>query len=139
MSKLHSLDSSVLRYIKSFIALFETLIIIGLAVLVAIAFVFFIKDLLSLRFVSVFEEINIVFSSISMMIVLIELLRTFVVAREKAERYIAGFLEVGIIILIREIAISAIAKEVTHALMASGGALLLVLALFIYERWCVKS
>jgi uncharacterized membrane protein (DUF373 family) len=73
------------------------------------------------------------------MIVLIELLRTFVVAREKAERYIAGFLEVGIIILIREVAISAIAKEVTHALMASGGTLLLVLALFIYERWYVKS
>jgi hypothetical protein len=100
MSKLHSLDSSVLRYIKSFIVLFETLIIIGLAILVAVAFVFFIKDLLSLRFVSVFEEINIVFSSVSIMIVLIELLRTFVVAREKAERYIAGFLEVGIIILI---------------------------------------
>jgi hypothetical protein len=57
MSKLHSLDSSVLHYIKSFIVLFETLIIIGLAVLVAIAFAFFIKDLLSPRFVSVLKKL----------------------------------------------------------------------------------
>lgn len=114
--------------------LFETLIIIDLAILVVVAFVFFIKDLLSLRFVSAFEEINIVSSSISIMIVLIELLRTFVV-----ESWGKRFLEVSIIILIREVAISAIAKEVTHALMASGGALLLVLALFIYERLYVKS
>jgi len=42
------------------------------------------------------------------------------------------FIEVGIIILVREIAVSTISGEIQHSLMASGGVLLL--ALFVIKR-----
>ena len=115
------------------------LIVIGLTVLIVVAFVFFFKDLTSIRFTSATEELNIVVTSITIIIVLIELLRTFMVSREDAERYVSGFLEVGIIILVREVAVSAISRDALGALASSCGVLILVIALLIYERWYRKQ
>ena len=93
-----------------------------------------------LRFtISVAEELNIVIASITIIIVLIELLRMFVVGREDTERYVSGFLEVGIIILVREVAVSAISRDVLSALASSCGVLMLVIALLIYERWYLRQ
>ena len=44
------------------------------------------------------------------------------------------FIEVGIIILVREIAVSTLSGEIQYSLMASGGVLLLALAIFVIKR-----
>lgn len=62
-----------------------------------------------------------------------ELVKTFTVSRS-GEEYFEGFIEVGIIILVREIAVSTISGEIQHSLMASGGVLLLALAIFVIKR-----
>ena len=103
--------STLLHYIRLLIEVFEMLIVLGLTILIVVAFAFFFKDLISIRLVSVTEELNIVITSITIIIILIELLRTFIVGREEAERYVSGFLEVGIIILVREVAVSAISRD----------------------------
>jgi uncharacterized membrane protein (DUF373 family) len=63
----------------------------------------------------------------------VELVKTFTVSRS-GEEYFEGFIEVGIIILVREIAVSTISGEIQHSLMASGGVLLLALAIFVIKR-----
>jgi uncharacterized membrane protein (DUF373 family) len=50
------------------------------------------------------------------------------------EEYFEGFIEVEIIILVREIAVSTISGEIQYSLMASGGVLLLALAIFVIKR-----
>jgi heme/copper-type cytochrome/quinol oxidase subunit 2 len=77
MSIARKFYSIVLHYIKLLIEVFEMLIVLGLIVLIVAAFVFFFKDLTSIRFTSATEELNIVITSITIIIVLIELLRTF--------------------------------------------------------------
>ena len=44
------------------------------------------------------------------------------------------FIEVGIIILVREIAVSTLSGEIQYSLMASNGVLLLALAIFAIKR-----
>jgi uncharacterized membrane protein (DUF373 family) len=61
------------------------------------------------------------------------------IGREEVELYVSGFLEVGIIILVREVAVSAISKDALSALASSCGVLILVIALLIYERWYRKQ
>jgi len=111
MSIARKFYSTLLHYIRLLIEVFEMLIVLGLTILIVVAFAFFFKDLISIRLVSVTEELNIVITSITIIIILIELLRTFIVGREEAERYVSGFLEVGIIILVREVAVSAISRD----------------------------
>jgi uncharacterized membrane protein (DUF373 family) len=138
MSIARKIYSTLLHYIELLIEVFEMLIVLGLTILIVVAFVFFFKDLISIRLVSVTEELNIVITSITIIIVLIELLRTFIVSREEVERYVSGFLEVGIIILVREVAVSTINRDTLGALASSCGILILVIALLIYERWYLK-
>jgi len=115
----------------------EIFVIVILVLLTLMASIFLIRDLFSLRPTSTISELQFLFTSLFTIIILIELLRTFITPREE-ERYIEGFIEAGIIIFIREVAMTALSGNIFNALMASGGALLLILSLMILRRVIYK-
>jgi uncharacterized membrane protein (DUF373 family) len=80
---------------------------------------------------STLSELQIIISDVLVLVVLVELTRSFVISSLGGERYLEGFIEMGVIILVREIASAAISANVLNALMASGGVALLVLALWV--------
>ncbi|MDK6028645.1 phosphate-starvation-inducible PsiE family protein [Ignisphaera sp. 4213-co] len=134
MSWTRRLRSLIPRFSKLFMEISESLIIVILAVLCGVAFSILIKDLISINIYSPVTELQLVFTELFTIIILIELLRTFVRVFESAKHSVEEFLEVGIIILVREVALGALMKEPTHMLMASGGALLLALAILVMRR-----
>lgn len=115
----------------------EIFVIVILVLLTMMASIFLIRDLFSLRPTSTISELQLLFTSLFAVIILIELLRTFITPREE-ERYIEGFIEAGVIIFIREVAMAALSGNIFNALMASGGALLLILSLMILRRVIYK-
>jgi len=121
------------KYVNRLIEVFEVVIVIALLVLAIYAIVFLVRDISSIKPSSPIEELRVVFSSVLAIIVIVELVKTFTVSRS-GEEYFEGFIEVGIIILVREIAVSTISGEIQYSLMASGGVLLLALALFVIKR-----
>jgi len=121
------------KYVNRLIEVFEVVIVIALLVLAIYATVFLVRDISSIKPSSPIEELRVVFSSVLAIIVIVELVKTFTVSRS-GEEYFEGFIEVGIIILVREIAVSTISGEIQYSLMASGGVLLLALALFVIKR-----
>ncbi|MEM4018360.1 MAG: hypothetical protein QXW46_06335, partial [Sulfolobales archaeon] len=71
---------------------------------------------------------------------LIELTRSFIISSLGGERYLEGFIEMGIIILVREVAVAAMTASMLNALLASLGVVLLVIALWISkEKFVVPS
>jgi uncharacterized membrane protein (DUF373 family) len=116
----------------------EILVVASLIILAVVAMVFFIRDLISLKPASSISELQLLFTSLFVVIVLIELLRTFVAHRDE-ERYLEGFLEAGIVILLREVALGALSGNVMNALIASGGALLLILGLMVLRRFMERE
>jgi len=121
------------KYVNRLIEVFEVIIVVALLVLAIYTIVFLVRDISSIKPSSPIEELRVVFSSVLAVIVIVELVRTFTVSRI-GEEYFEGFIEVGIIILLREIAVSTISGDILYALMASGGVLLLALALFVIKR-----
>ena len=121
------------KYVNRVIEVFEVVIVVALLVLAIYAIVFLLRDMAGIKPSSPIEELRLVFSSVLAVIVIVELVKTFTVSRS-GEEYFEGFIEVGIIILVREIAVSTISGEIQHSLMASGGVLLLALALFVIKR-----
>jgi len=97
--------------------------------------VILVRDLISLRVESSLSEFQIIVSDVLVLVILVELTRSFTISSLGGERYLEGFIEMGIIILVRELALAAMAANMINALMASGGATLLILALwFTKER-----
>ena len=121
------------KYVNRLIEVFEVVIVVALLVLAIYAIVFLVRDMAGIKPSSPIEELRVVFSSVLAVIVIVELVKTFTVSRI-GEEYFEGFIEVGIIILVREIAVSTISGEILYSLMASGGVLLLALALFVIKR-----
>jgi len=103
-------------------------------VLALIALAILIRDLTILRAESSLSEFQIVVSDVLVLVILIELTRSFVVSSLGGERYLEGFIEMGVIILVREIAMAAMTANILNALMASGGVALLVLALWVIRE-----
>jgi len=121
------------KYVNRVIEVFEVVIVVALLVLAIYAIVFLLRDMAGIKPSSPIEELRLVFSSVLAVIVIVELVKTFTVSRS-GEEYFEGFIEVGIIILVREIAVSTISGEILYSLMASGGVLLLALALYVIKR-----
>jgi len=123
------------RVATGYIEVLEAILVIVLMILTFIALVILVRDLISLRVESSLSEFQIIVSDVLVLVILVELTRSFTISSLGGERYLEGFIEMGIIILVRELALAAMAANMINALMASGGATLLILALwFTKER-----
>lgn len=129
--KLAAGTAKIARYV---IEVLEVVLIVIFIVLAVIAIVYTFRDIVSLKVESTWSEINLVVTDILVVIILIELTRSFVISALGEKHLLGGFIELGIIILIREIAVSILSGDVLAALMASGGALLLTASLWIVEE-----
>ena len=129
--KLAAGTAKIARYV---IEVLEVVLIVVFIVLAVIAIVYTFRDIVSLKVESTWSEINLVVTDILVVIILIELTRSFVISALGKKHLLGGFIELGIIILIREIAVSILSGDVLAALMASGGALLLTASLWIVEE-----
>ncbi len=133
--KVRSFVLIVTRVAKELIEFTEAVLVVVLIILALIALVILARDLTSIRVESSLSELQIIVSDVLVLIILIELTRSFIISSIGGERYLEGFIEMGVIILIRELALAAMAANMANALMASGGATLLILALwFIREK-----
>jgi len=123
------------RVATGYIEVLEAILVIVLMILTFMALVILVRDLISLRVESSLSEFQIIVSDVLVLVILVELTRSFTISSLGGERYLEGFIEMGIIILVRELALAAMAANMINALMASGGATLLILALwFTKER-----
>jgi uncharacterized membrane protein (DUF373 family) len=123
------------RVATGYIEVLEAILVIVLMILTFMALVILVRDLISLRVESSLSEFQIIVSDVLVLVILVELTRSFTISSLGGERYLEGFIEMGIIILVRELALAAVAANMINALMASGGATLLILALwFTKER-----
>ncbi|MEM0239771.1 MAG: phosphate-starvation-inducible PsiE family protein [Ignisphaera sp.] len=121
----------IARYIVEVLEATLILIIIGLTL---IAMIYIFKDITSLRVESAWNEINLIVTDVLVAIILIELTRSFIISSIGRERFLEGFIELAIIILVREIAIGVLSGNVLAALMASGGVLFLATSLWIIKE-----
>jgi len=112
----------------------EAILVVVLMVLTLVALAILVRDLANLRVESTLSEFQIVVSDVLVLVILIELTRSFVISSLGGERYLEGFIEMGVIILVREIALAAMSANIPNALMASGGVALLILALWIIRE-----
>jgi len=110
----------------------------SLIILAVAAMAFFTRDLIPLKPDSSISELQSPFASLFVVIVLIELLRTFVAHRGE-EGILKVFLEAGVVILLREAALGALSGNVVNALIASGGTLLLILGLMMLRRFMERE
>lgn len=133
-SKIRRLTVSVARVAREYIEVLEAVLVVILGILTIIALFFLFRDLMLLNIESPWSEINIVVSDILVLVILIELTRSFIISSLGRERFLEGFIELGIIILIREIAVAVIAANIVNALMASIGATLLIIAFWIAKE-----
>lgn len=123
------------RVATGYIEVLEAILVIVLMILTFMALLILVRDLISLRVESSLSEFQIIVSDVLVLVILVELTRSFTISSLGGERYLEGFIEMGIIILVRELALAAMAANMINALMASGGATLLILALwFTKER-----
>jgi uncharacterized membrane protein (DUF373 family) len=123
------------RVATGYIEVLEAILVIVLMILTFMTLVILVRDLISLRVESSLSEFQIIVSDVLVLVILVELTRSFTISSLGGERYLEGFIEMGIIILVRELALAAMAANMINALMASGGATLLILALwFTKER-----
>jgi uncharacterized membrane protein (DUF373 family) len=122
---------TVSKVAAEYVEVLEAVLVVVLIVLTLIALAILIRDLTTLRVESTLSELQIIVSDVLVLVILVELTRSFVISSLGGERYLEGFIEMGVIILIREIALAAISVNVLNALMASGGVALLILALWI--------
>ncbi|MEM1623758.1 MAG: phosphate-starvation-inducible PsiE family protein [Sulfolobales archaeon] len=126
--------SLISRIAKEYVELLEAVLVVILIALTLLAFGILARDLFSLKLDSPLSELQVVVSDILVLVVLIELTRSFIISSLGGERYLEGFIEMGIIILVREVAIAAMTASVLNALLASLGVVLLVLALWISKE-----
>jgi len=129
--KLRKFVSLVSRMAREYVELLEAVLVIILIALTLLAFGILVRDLFSLKLDSPLSELQVVVSDILVLVVLIELTRSFIISSLGGERYLEGFIEMGIIILVREVAVAAMTASVLNALLASLGVVLLVIALWI--------
>jgi len=123
------------RVATGYIEVLEAILVIVLMILTFMTLVILVRDLISLRVESSLSEFQIIVSDVLVLVILVELTRSFTISSLGGERYLEGFIEMGIIILVRELALAAMAANMINTLMASGGATLLILALwFTKER-----
>lgn len=119
------------RTAREYVELLEAVLVAILMVLTLIAAVILVRDLTSLKLDSPLSELQVVVSDILVLVILIELTRSFVISSLGGERYLEGFIEMGVIILVREVAVAAMTASIQNALMASLGVALLVVALWV--------
>lgn len=129
--RLRKLTTFVSRVAKGYVEVLEAVLVAILIILTLIASGILIRDLTSLKLDSPLSELQMVVSDILVLVILIELTRSFVISSLGGERYLEGFIEMGVIILVREVAVAAMTANVQNALMASLGVALLVVALWV--------
>ncbi|MEM3983186.1 MAG: phosphate-starvation-inducible PsiE family protein [Sulfolobales archaeon] len=140
IEKLRKFVSLVSRMAREYVELLEAVLVIILIALTLLAFGILVRDLFSLKLDSPLSELQVVVSDILVLVVLIELTRSFIISSLGGERYLEGFIEMGIIILVREVAVAAMTASMLNALLASLGVVLLVIALWISkEKFVVPS
>lgn len=122
------------RTAREYVELLEAVLVAILMVLTLIAAVILVRDLTSLKLDSPLSELQVVVSDILVLVILIELTRSFVISSLGGERYLEGFIEMGVIILVREVAVAAMTANIQNALMASLGVALLVVALWVAKE-----
>jgi len=132
--RIRNLVGAVSKVAVGYIEILEAILVIVLMVLTLVALAILIRDLFNLRVESTLSEFQILVSDVLVLVILVELTRSFVISSLGGERYLEGFIEMGVIILVREIALAAMAANVLNALMASGGVALLILALWIIRE-----
>ena len=125
---------AVSRAAREYVEILEAVLIAILIALSLIALIMLARDLLSLRLESPLTEIQIVVSDVLVLVILLELTRSFIISSLDGERYLEGFVEMGVIILVREVAVAAMEANVSNALMASLGVALLVIAMWILRE-----
>lgn len=137
--KIRSFVVVISKVAKEFIEFIEAILVAILIMLTLMALVMTIRDITSIELGSPLTEFQVLVSDVLVLVVLIELTRSFIISSLGGERYLEGFIEMGIIILIRELALAAMAANMINALIASAGATLLILALWFTKEKRRKS
>lgn len=122
---------TISRIARTYIEILETILVAILIILTLLSLGILFRDMVSVRMDSPLSEIQIVISDVLVVVILVELTRSFIISSVGGERYLEGFIEMGVIILIREVAVAAIEKNIMNAFMASLGVTLLIAALWI--------
>jgi len=129
--KLRKFTSLISRVAREYVEVLEAVLVAILILLTLIAFGILVRDITSLKLDSPLSELQVVVSDILVLVILIELTRSFIISSLGGERYLEGFIEMGVIILVREVAVAAMTANVPNALMASLGVTLLIVALWV--------
>ncbi len=85
------------------------------------------------------DKIQLLVSDVFLLIILAEIVRSFLEAYRRPEMYIVGVTEVGLVVAIREIVLCAITGSLYDMLLASLAALVLAGALWILVTHVVRS
>ena len=138
-NRIRHLSGVVARSVQKLVWLVELILVLLLSYLLVLMLYVVIRDLLTLKPEAPASSIHLIVSDILVVVVVVELIRSFAVLHPSRERILEGLLEFGIIVLVREVARSVIVANMSGALMACGGVVLLTIALWVLRSWVKRS
>lgn len=139
MSSYRELLRKLHRSGRLVILVIEVVVIAIVTAMIGLTAYYVIRDLSDLVLAGSTEKIQLLVSDVFLLIILAEIIRSFLEAYRRPEMYLVGVTEVALVVVVREIVLSAIAGTAIDMLIASFSALVLTGALWILVTRVVRT